>query len=89
MVIVSYNSYNSYDGNTTGLIKTFECYYKNSCYADIEYTINDVKYLINIDVPNNLKVNDKITLKYMIDTSNYGNGCISNIEYIIDNKNYK
>jgi hypothetical protein len=68
LVIVNYNSY---DGNTTGLIKTFECYNKNTCYSDIEYTVNDVKYLINIDVPNNLKVNDTITLKYMNDKPNF------------------
>ena len=59
------DSYNSYDGNITGLIKTFKCDYKNNCIADIEYTINDVKYLNNhISVPNNLKENDKIKLKY-------------------------
>jgi hypothetical protein len=67
MVITSYNEF---DGTTTGLIKTFKCHYKDSCFADIEYTVNNVKYINYIDVPNNLKENDTITLKYMKDKPN-------------------
>lgn len=47
-----------YDKNkkeTTAIIKNIDCFDKNSCYADIEYTINNNKYENNINIPNNLK----------------------------------
>lgn len=56
-----------YDKNkkeTTAIIKNIDCFDKNSCYADIEYTINNIKYVNNIDISNNLKIGDKINLKY-------------------------
>ena len=67
--IYYHNNYNNgyYDKNkkeTIGIIKNFYCYDKNSCYSDIEYIIDDVKYLHKIDTPNNLKIGDKVKLKY-------------------------
>lgn len=49
---------------TTAIIKNIDCYNKNSCYAEIEYTANNVKYIEKIDTPNNLKIGDKIKIKY-------------------------
>ena len=47
---------------TTAIIKNIDCYDKNSCYAEIEYTANNVKYIEKIDTPNNLKIGDKIKI---------------------------
>lgn len=49
---------------TIGIIKKIYCYDKNSCYYDIEYTANNTKYVNDIDIPDNLKVGDKIKIKY-------------------------
>ena len=49
---------------TTAIIKNIDCYDKNSCNAEIEYTANNVKYIEKIDTPNNLKIGDKIKIKY-------------------------
>jgi hypothetical protein len=48
---------------TIGIIKNIECY-DDSCSADIEYTVNNIKYLILTIIPNNLKVGDKIEIRY-------------------------
>ena len=49
---------------TIAIIKNIDCYDKNSCYADIEYIANYIKYIEKIDIPNNLKIGDKIKIKY-------------------------
>ena len=56
--------YNKNKKETIGVIKNIHCYDKNSCYADIEYIVNNIKYINNIDTPNNLKIGDKVNLKY-------------------------
>ena len=57
------NGYNSRI-KTIGTIKNIECYDKASCYANIEYTVNNIKYTKYTDVPNNLKIGDKIYVDY-------------------------
>ena len=49
---------------TTAIIKNIDCYDKNSCNAEIEYTANNVKYIEEIETPNNLKIGDKVKIKY-------------------------
>jgi len=50
---------------TTGIIKNINCdYIMKKCYADIEYTINNVKYINDTEIPNNLKVGNIIKIKY-------------------------
>ena len=48
---------------TTGIIKNIVCY-NNGCYSKIEYTANNVKYIEEIETPNNLKIGDKVKIKY-------------------------
>jgi hypothetical protein len=50
--------------STIGIIKTINCYDKDSCYSDIEYTINNIKYTKNTLVPNNLKIGDEVKVLY-------------------------
>jgi hypothetical protein len=61
--MVTINGYNSRI-KTIGTIKNIECYDKASCYANIEYTVNNIKYTKYTDVPNNLKIGDKIEIRY-------------------------
>jgi hypothetical protein len=74
MVIVSYNSY---DGITKGLIKTFKCYLfiNKNYFNDLNKYDNYDNYTIGI-------------IKKQNECYNNGNGCLSNIEYMIDNKRY-
>ena len=50
--------------STIGIIKTIHCYYEDSCYSDIEYSINNIKYTRSAHVPNNVKVGDEIEVSY-------------------------
>ena len=66
--IVYYYKYINFYNNkqlkeTTGIIKNIDCY-KNGCYSKIEYTANNVKYIEEIETPNNLKIGDKVKIKY-------------------------
>ena len=62
---------------TIGIIKNIDCYDKESCYGNIEYTVNNIKYLESIKIPNNSKIGDTIKLKYTPDNPKevfaYGN----------------
>ena len=49
---------------TIGVIKNIECYDKTNCSADIEYIVNNTKYLTLNNIPNNLKIGDKIKVRY-------------------------
>lgn len=73
---------------TIGIIKNINCYDKDSCYSDIEYTINNIKYVNNTNLPsNNLKIGDKVKIKYNENNPNeifvYGNYHIYSFIYII------
>ena len=50
--------------STIGIIKTIYCHDKESCYADIEYSINNIKYTRSTHVPNNVKIGDEIEVSY-------------------------
>ena len=80
------NFYN-YRIETIGIIKTINCYDNNDCYADIEYTVNNIKYLSLSKIPNNSKIGDKIEVRYNPDNLNdaffYGNMHIYAYIYII------
>ena len=73
LIIKIYN----YRIETIGIIKTINCYDNNDCYADIEYTVNNTKYLSLSKIPNNSKIGDKIEVRYNPDNLNdaffYGN----------------
>jgi hypothetical protein len=56
---------------TTAIIKTINCY-DNSCYSKLEYNINGIKYMNEIDTPN-LKIGDKIKIKYNPNAPNDAN----------------
>jgi hypothetical protein len=66
----------NYRIETIGTIKTINCY-DTECDADIEYTVNNTKYLALNKIPNNLKIGDKIKVRYNPDNLNdafaYGN----------------
>ena len=57
------NDYNNRK-ETTGIIKTIYCHDKPNCYADIEYTVNNTKYILLNPISNNSKIGDKIKLRY-------------------------
>jgi len=76
-----------------GIIKNIHCYYddygyyEDNCNSDIEYTINNIKYIENIHVPNNLKIGDEIKISYNPNDHKeiifYGNDYIYTVIYII------
>jgi ABC-type Na+ efflux pump permease subunit len=72
---------------TIGMIKNIECYDNNDCYANIEYTVNNTKYLTSSNISNNLKIGDKIEVRYIPDNPSealvYGNMHIYAYIYII------
>jgi|694.fasta_scaffold28173_12 amino acid transporter len=82
-IIRGYN----YRKETIGIIKTINCYDKNDCYGDIEYIVNNTKYLTSNNIPNNLKIDDKIEVRYIPNNPNealvYGNSHIYAYIYII------
>ena len=82
-IIRGYN----YRIGTIGIIKNIECYDNNDCYANIEYTINNTKYLTSSNISNNLKIGDKIEVRYTPNNPNealvYGNMHIYAYIYII------
>jgi hypothetical protein len=84
--MVTINGYNSRI-KTIGTIKTINCYDKNNCDGDIEYTVNNTKYLAFSKIPNNLKIGDKIEIRYSFNNLNaafvYGNMHIYAYIYII------
>ena len=57
------NDYNNRK-ETTGIIKTIYCHDKESCYSDIEYTVNNTKYILLNPISKNSKIGDKIKLRY-------------------------
>jgi hypothetical protein len=71
---------------TIAIIKTINCY-DNSCYSNLEYIVNNIKYMNVKNIKNNLKIGDKIKIKYTIDNPNeifvYGNQHIYAFIYII------
>jgi hypothetical protein len=71
---------------TIAIIKTINCY-DNSCYSKLEYIVNNIKYMNVKNIKNNLKIGDKIKIKYTIDNPNeifvYGNQHIYAFIYII------
>ena len=83
---LTYNGYNNRK-EAIGIIKSINCYDKDSCSSDIEFTVNDIKYALNINVSNDLKIGDKIKVKYNPNDPNdviyYGNIYIYEIIYII------
>jgi len=83
-IIRGYN----YRKETIGIIKNINCYDKESCYGNIEYTVNNIKYLAeSIKIPNNSKIGDTIKLKYTPDNPKevfaYGNMHIYSYIYMI------
>ena len=83
-IIRGYN----YRKETIGIIKTINCYDKNNCDGDIEYTVNNTKYLAeSIKIPNNSKIGDTIKLRYSPniprDVFAYGNMHIYSYVYMI------
>jgi hypothetical protein len=60
----TYNIYNNRK-KAIGIIKTINCYDKNSCHSDIEFSVNDIKYALRGQpISNNLKIGDKIEVIY-------------------------
>jgi hypothetical protein len=80
------NDYNNRK-ETTGIIKTIYCHDKESCYADIEYTVNNTKYILLNPISNNSKIGDKIKLRYSPNNPKeaivYGNMHIYSYVYMI------
>ena len=62
----------NYRIETIGTIKIINCYDNNECDADIEYTVNNIKYLALNKIPNNLKIGDKIKVRYNPDNLHDG-----------------
>jgi hypothetical protein len=83
--LVTINDYNSRK-ETIGIIKTIYCHDKSTCHADIEYIVNNTKYLLLNKISKNLKIGDKIEVRYIPDNPNdalvYGNMHIYSYIYV-------
>lgn len=70
----------NYSPKTVGIIKSLECNGKNKCYGEIEYEVNNIKYINNTKISKKLKIGDKIELRY--NKNNHRDSLIYEYEYI-------